>query len=162
MEKILLLKGINNNMIIIKKLEVNKPFQYLWLKYVNDTNLKVHCARCLIGKYDNRINPNITLIEDMPLNQSESKYYYLCGVSKPYNWNNNFHLAFKKKIGSILTYQNNGISIILENAERIMFDETDIDLNDENSKKYEYYSCRNWQFANKISEKKKDRQTRLL
>ena len=55
-------------------------------------------------------------------------------MATPYSWENNFHLAWKEKEGSSIEYESNGISIKLKNAE-----------------KPEYYTCRNWQFANRIS-----------
>ena len=88
-------------MISLRHLHVNAPFRYLWLKYVSGVNLSVHCARCLLGEYDPRISARVKELHEQPLRPSP--YYYLCGVSKPYVWSRNFHLAFREKEGSLLS-----------------------------------------------------------
>ncbi len=132
-------------MITIKTLSVTKPFRYLWLKSVEGVNLDVHCAKSLIGQYDKRIGNTVREVHDVYLTQN---VYYLCGVSMPYKWANNFHLAFRHKPGAILKYEDNGISVTIQDAERIMFSEHDVDWSLPQAKKREYHTCRNWQFAN--------------
>ena len=132
-------------MITIKTMTVSKPFRYLWLKSVEGVNLDDHCAKSLIGQYDNRIGKDIHQINDVTL---EHNVYYLCGVALPYKWANNFHLAFRHKPGAILKYENNGISVTIQDAERIVFSENDVDWSLPQAKKREYHTCRNWQFAN--------------
>ena len=132
-------------MITIKTLSVTKPFRYLWLKSVEGVNLDVHCAKSLIGQYDKRIGNTVIEVHDVYLTQN---VYYLCGVSMPYKWANNFHLAFRHKPGVILKYEDNGISVTIQNAERIEFSENDVDWSLPQAKKREYHTCRNWQFAN--------------
>lgn len=133
--------------MVIKILEASKPFKYLWLKNVDAVDLSQHCARCLVGKYDNRVSAKTIKLSDEKLN---GDIYYLCGVSMPFVWENNFHLAFRKKEGSLLSFTSNGIAVVIENAERIMFSESDIDCNLPQSKNKMFYTCRNWQFANKL------------
>ena len=134
-------------MIEISKIEVKGKFRYLWLKSIKGVDLSVHCARCLIGKYDNRIYPQLGTSEHIVLTE---KIYYLCGVSDPYVWENNFHLAFQEKAGASLNISRNGINIIINGAEEIQFSEKDIDLSLPQAKRKEYTTCRNWQFANKL------------
>lgn len=50
----------------IKNMTVTSTFKYLWLKTVTDVDLSQHCAKCLIGEYDTRINNRITEAADIP------------------------------------------------------------------------------------------------
>ena len=136
-------------MITIRTLKVSAPFSYLWLKHVTGVNLAVHCAHCLLGEYDPRIKANLTEAENITL--SDAPYHYLCGVSRPYVWSRNFHLAFREKEGSFLTVQCNGIFVEIENAEDVSFSMADVAPNDPHYRSKNYRTCRNWQFAYKIS-----------
>lgn len=134
-------------MITITRINVTGRFKYLWLKYINGIDLSNHCAKSFIGTYSKKISNTMKTEENIILDESEAVVYYLCGVSSPYNWDKNFHLAFKEKEGSILKFNHNGIEIEIENAERILFSEQDIDPSDVNADKPVYATCRNWQFA---------------
>ena len=125
---------------IIKEINVDSEFKYLWLKYVDDY------ARSLIGGYSKKIHNKITSNTDLILNEFNSRLYYLCGVSLPFNYNNNFHLAFKYCKGSFISINENGIGIIIENAERILIKSQD-NYNHEKGSNRQFYTCRNWQFA---------------
>lgn len=129
----------------IKLIKVENEFKYLWLKTVEDVDLSVHCARCLKGKYDSRIRPFKGILEDLEL---DDKIYYLCGVSQPYKWSDNFHLAFVPSEGNVVDVNEHGIHIIIENAERINISPDYIDSKNPKSHEYAYKTCRNWQFAN--------------
>lgn len=132
-------------MILIKNLTVSKPFMYIWLKNVNNVNLNQHCAKSLIGDYSPYINKNVKEISNLEL---EDNIYYLCGVSKPYNWFNNFHLAFKYSEGTSFTYENNGISVEIENAIQLPISKDYIDYSLPKAHLKSYNTCRNWWFAN--------------
>ena len=132
--------------MIIKKMEVERPFKYLWLKAVKYVDLSKHCARCLIGNYDNRINSDTKVVHDVELNDGD--IYYLCGVAFPYKWENNFHLAFRYKDGSNIEYSNNGITVKIKDAERLPIDSKYNNPLDKHIHNKAYYTCRNWQFAN--------------
>ena len=129
----------------INELHVIGNFRYLWLKSVNGVNLSQHCARCLIGSYDSRISPKLREYRDLPLIDG---IYYLCGVSTPYRWINNFHLAFRNKPGNIIKVERNGIYIEIQDAEILEFGENDINWNLPQAKDKSFSTCRNWQFAN--------------
>ena len=144
-----ILNNKTDAMITIRTLKVSAPFSYLWLKHVTGVNLAVHCAHCLLGEYDPRIKANLTEISNITL--PDTPYHYLCGVSRPYVWSRNFHLAFREKEGSLLTSQRNGIYIEIENAEEVKFSMADTDQNDPHYRSKNYRTCRNWQFAYKIS-----------
>ena len=137
-------------MTIIEEIDVKNQWSFIWLMYVNDVDLSKHCKPCLKGYTSKRINKWTRHEENVCLDESEAKYYYLCGGSYPYRWENNFHLAWKEKQGSSLEYSFNGITIRLKNAERIEFSEDDIEKTQKYADKPEYYTCRNWQFANKV------------
>lgn len=138
-------------MITIENLDVTKPMMYLWLKKVNGVNLKQHCAKCLLGDYNSNINKHTKHLENLNLTNG---IWYLCGVSLPYNWNNNFHLAFEYSENSNIEYSNNGVSVIIKNAKRLPISEKYIDVNDPNFNKKEFFTCRNWQFAHYLKSNK--------
>ena len=118
--------------------------------YVNDVDLSKHCKPCLKGYTSKKITKWTRHEENVCLDESEAKYYYLCGGSYPYKWENNFHLAWKEKSGASFEYSFNGITIRLKNAEKIEFSEDDIEKTQKYADRPEYYTCRNWQFANKV------------
>ncbi|MBE6434827.1 MAG: hypothetical protein E7030_01305 [Akkermansiaceae bacterium] len=127
MQERAILNNKTDAMVTIRTLKVSAPFSYLWLKHVTGVNLAVHCAHCLLGEYDPRIKANLTEVANITL--PYAPYHYLCGVSRPYVWNRNFHLAFREKEGSLLTIQRNGIYIEIENAEEVKFSMADADPN---------------------------------
>ena len=137
-------------MIKIKEMHVKDSFKYLWLKGVNDVDLTNHCARSLIGKYSEVVRNNLLDLYDTAIDVPKSKAYYLCGVTQPFRYKDNFHLAFKEVEGAILKVERNGISIEIENAEEITFSMDDIDWQLPQSELKQYSTCRNWQFANKF------------
>ena len=136
--------------VIIEDITVDNPWSFIWLMYVNDVNLKKRCKPCLIGYTGQKINKRTRHEKNLALDESEAKYYYLCGGSLPYKWEDNFHLAWKEKEGESFEYSFNGITIKLKNAEMVEFSEEDIPEAQEFADRPEYYTCRNWQFANKI------------
>lgn len=96
--------------VIIEDITVDKPWSFIWLMYVNDVNLKKHCKPCLKGYSSKKINKKTRHEENVALDESEAKYYYLCGGSRPYKWEDNFHLAWKEKEGESFEYSFNGIT----------------------------------------------------
>lgn len=133
--------------IVVEKIKVSSSFKYLWLKYVNNVNLDVHCAKSLIGEYSKKITTKQGEFYNIALDESDYKAIYLCGVSYPYVWENNFHLAFKYSEGKTLYYNSNGIEIILKNAVRLPIDIKYVDFSHPKAKFKSYHTCRNWQFA---------------
>ena len=139
-----------NMTTIIEEISVETPWSFIWLMYVNGINLEKHCKTCLKGYTSKKITKWTRHEENVCLDESEAKYYYLCGGSYPYKWENNFHLAWKEKSGASFEYSFNGITIRLKNAEMIEFSQEDIEKTQKYVDKPEYYTCRNWQFANKV------------
>jgi len=126
----------------IEYLYLKRKYKYFWIKYVNAVDLTIHCAKCLIGSYSKIKNYDNAL-----LNESEYKYIYICGVSIPFVYNDNIHIALKYKKDSIVKIDNDLISICVKNAEEIK-----IVPAISNEKRQNYVTCRNWQFANMIKE----------
>lgn len=132
-------------MITIKSIDKTKPFRYFWLKKVEGVNLSQHCAKSLIGEYSTEVNASESHFENIEL---QDGIYYLCGVSMPYKWANNFHLAFQYAEGKTLQYESNGVKVKIENAESLPISPEYIDRTNPNACKKAYCTCRNWQFAN--------------
>ena len=136
---------------IVKDLDLKRKFRYFWLKYVKNVNLNHHCAAGLIGPYDKRISiykskQNQSHWENLTLDQGESDFYYMCGVTK--HWAENFHCLFRCLPGEILELDEKCVSGIIENAVRIPIREMDrINSTNPNKDRPEYYTCRNYQFA---------------
>lgn len=131
--------------MLVERLLVSKPFMYVWLKHITGYNLSVHCAKSLLGTYDERVNKSRKEYEPFEL---ENGVYYLCGVSLPYVWKNNFHFAFMPCEGQTAIKDYNGISIIVQNAVELPISNKYIDWSLPKAHLPAYYTCRNWQFAN--------------
>lgn len=126
----------------IEKFESSRAWMYLWLKAIKGFNLDNHCARALTGPYEPRDN----MAAGVEL--KDSKVYYLCGVSKPYRWDENFHLAFQHKPGHILHINEKGLEVVIRDAEQIIFPALSKgEATHPKGDQREFYTCRNWQFA---------------
>lgn len=136
-------------MVEFRTLVVHEPFRYLWLKYVTGTNLNRHCAQCLKGEYSERIPTEPGIYRDIALDEQPAKILYLCGVSKPYNWNRNFHLPMIAAEGESFRHSHLWITVEVLNARplpietKAMHEIAHPKLGDR-----KYHTCRNWQFAN--------------
>lgn len=131
--------------MIIKSIEAEGTLKHLWLKSVRDVDLSRHCARCLVGDYDSRINNRLREAHDIELG---GDVHYLCGVPQPYRWENNSHLAFRRKDGSTIDYSSNGVTARIEGAERLPTDAKRNNPADRHYRTRSYCTCRNRQFAN--------------
>lgn len=132
---------------VILELQKSDFYRIFWLKYVDDVNLQQHCMKCLLGKKSEKVSSNFR-IGTIILNESDSEYFYLCGVVYPWNWSNNFHCAFRKVEGKEFTYTFRHTAIRVINAEQIEITDKWIDPFNPKAKDKFYYTCRNWQFAN--------------
>lgn len=57
-------------------------FKYFWLKYVRGFDPTVHCAKCLLGDYSQKVNLFMPVNTEIELNEfSDYKCLYLCGVT---------------------------------------------------------------------------------
>lgn len=129
----------------------NIRFRYLWLKYVTGVNLHRHCANALKGQYSEKVKPQRPSPFVVKLDEFDADVFYLCGVSQPYVWANNFHLAFEKAEGEQIAISRNGIGVTGANVREIVirpeFTETP------HSHLREFNTCRNWLFANQNQER---------
>lgn len=134
---------------IVMKIDVEANFRYLWLKYVTGANLDQHCARGLSGSYSKALK-NKPGEQIITIDEHQAKVIYLCGVSAPYKWDKNFHLAMIHSPGDNIDYESNGIKVTISNAKRIEFEGYDARTlsSNPNKDKREFHTCRNWIFAN--------------
>ena len=117
-------------------------WMYFWVKTIESVDLNNHCAKSFIGKY---LHGNLI--------KTTTKNVYICGVSKPFIYKNNLHIALKEKIGHNFTIKEKGVIINIYDAERIEVKSLiKGQAKNINSNKIEYYTCRNWQYANQITE----------
>lgn len=121
-----------------------KAFRYLWLKYVHGFNPDHHCARGLIGPYSKRfpysrgyVPPQ--LIEGA-LDEHPGPWFYLCGVTSRWEWN--VHVAGTYEPGSIVTHQDERISVEIVGLKRLA-----IDASHSPPAPRDFATCRNWQFG---------------
>jgi hypothetical protein len=121
-------------------------FKYFWLKSVRDYRLDVHCARCLVGPYEKRINKTMPLSQPVELN---GDLVYLCGVANGWNWARNFHAAAAFELGaSFIVSTYNGLTVHFMNARLIEIKP----LPDRwNGLDKSFTTCRNYQFAVQMS-----------
>ena len=67
-------------------------FRYFWLKYIRGFDPTVHCAKCLIGDYSQKVSLNMPVNTEIELNEfTDFKCLYLCGVI---GYRNNLHIPF--------------------------------------------------------------------
>lgn len=135
----------------IEEIRISAPFRYLWLKYVRGIDLNVHCADCLLGDNSELVGPSLGLEgQDLSLDEYPGEIFYLCGVSKPYNWDRNFHLAFRVAPGEGFSFEEHGVSVTISNAEKINFETFDArnKSTSMNRTKPVFNNCRIWRFAN--------------
>ena len=132
-------------MVKIEYFYTDRMYKYLWLKYVTGTNLSVHCARCLLGEYEVRFKGYIRSLHDIEL--KDAPVYYLCGVAHDRVWKHNLHIAFVAAAGQMIEVDDEFCRLRIANARRLEISTRFIDRDIPQSRKKEFYTCRNWQFA---------------
>ena len=132
---------------IISEFNTTETFGYLWLKYVTGFDLSVHCAKCLRGEYSTQLSADTKHEQFIALNEHTCQYYYLCGVTKPYLWRKNLHIAFRYKKGSCIEYNDGETQVTIVDAERIPIKNLGDYGLERNGNKPAYCTCRNWRFA---------------
>jgi hypothetical protein len=126
--------------------EVHDHYRFLWMKRVTGVDLAQHCQACLLGDWQRGVGPELsTLRLDLA-----PGVYYLCGVTEPYRWARNAHLAVEWSQGSRELHEVEGLTCRLANFRRIRFGEGDIAPDDPNRGRKEFRTCRNWQFAHHL------------
>jgi hypothetical protein len=130
--------------------ETLRGWRYLWAKTVTAFDPAVHCARCLIGDYEKTFSIRTPVNTVLELRRhATGTVIYFCGVSAPYRWGNNMHLAVRSTGDLVDTAQTefyNGDRLIVRGARQLSFDDQVARL------RYptlgaEYLTCRNFQFG---------------
>ena len=137
---------------VIDRMVVDAPFRYLWLKYIQGVDLDQHCSKGLLGPYSEKVGPGIGMTKNVALDEAEALAYYLCGVSMPYRWENNFHLAFVPDPEGVIDIDRLGIKLKITGAHEVPIKEVDPERCQapHHLHKKAYATCRNWQFANQF------------
>ena len=136
-------------MIVFRDVEINAPFRYLWLKYVTGVNLNVHCAGCLKGEYSTKINIDLYREKQILLHEHPSRILYMCGVARPYKWENNFHLAMREAEGESFNVDEHGVTMTVMNAIPLPIDSIAVEaIAHPKRLDPKFHTCRNWRFAN--------------
>ncbi|MCB2228728.1 MAG: hypothetical protein KQH53_18780 [Desulfarculaceae bacterium] len=131
---------------------VSGSFRYMWLKYIQGVDLDQHCSSGLLGPFSEKVGPTMGANPKAALNEAEALAYYLCGVTLPYRWADNFHLAFVYDPESEIDIERHGIKVRILGAREVPIHEVDPErcLAKHHLHKKAYATCRNWQFANML------------
>ena len=118
---------------------------FLWLKRVTAFNPRVHCARCLVGRYSDIFSfgsqpAGVTVSGREPAEDGE--VLYLCGVT--WNYANNLHIPMTPSDGGIITFENPDFRVRITGAEQIEFPPLGAEHDDLSP---EFRTCRNYQFG---------------
>jgi hypothetical protein len=124
-----------------------KGFRYFWLKRVTGFDPALHCARCLKGNYVSEVGAALPVNTPIHIEADPGDVLYLCGVSSPYSWGRNFHLALKVEHGAaVRTTLYTGDSLTILNADYLPFDDAEARRRFPHLSEA-YLSCRNFQFG---------------
>lgn len=123
-------------------------FKYLWLKTVEGFVPSVHCARCFKGSYSKTFGLKMPVNANTWADYEEGTLLYFCGVSAPYRWANNFHLAgrVRKDAPAKVVTLWNGDTITVLGLDVIEIDASIAEKAFPDLGK-EYLTCRNFQFG---------------
>lgn len=128
-------------------------FRYLWLKEVKAFNPEFHCAMSLVGSYNKSFSPKMPANTEIEADYPEGALLYFCGVTTPYKWNDNFHLAGSVKSGESLSITTHlGDELIVKGLELIYFDDKAARRNHPNLSA-KFLTCRNFQFGSQVLER---------
>jgi hypothetical protein len=109
---------------ITSKAEKLKGFRYFWLKRVHGFDPSQHCARCLKGHYIDAVSATMPTNRRIHIEADPGEVLYLCGVSAPYVWDRNFHLALIVEHGArVRTTAYTGDEIEIDGADFLEFDD---------------------------------------
>jgi hypothetical protein len=125
-------------------------FSTIWLVYIQAVDLTEHCISTFIGPHSRRVERDAeeqtVLLDEHPVPLA----YYLCGVTYPYSWADNAHLAFEHAPGE---YWHGpalvpGLTVTLQDARPITgWGPASIPDGTPHAGEYLYRTCRNWQCA---------------
>ncbi len=128
-------------------------FRYLWMKTVTGFLPRHHCARCLKGEYHPEFGPTMDVNARLgAVEYSEGTLLYICGVSSPYRWPQNLHLAGRVTAGAQAgTTVWTGDQLTVSGLERIPFDDRAARRRFP-ERGEDYLTCRNFQFGAQLIE----------
>jgi hypothetical protein len=122
-------------------------FGSFWAKNVIGFDHTHHCIECLIGDRIEQVNKRLPVNTDVDIGYGDGDIIYVCGVTYPYRWRNNFHLPVIGKQGAVAQKATwNGSLIEIYDAVEMPFDDSKA------VKLYKdlgriYTTCRNFQFG---------------
>ena len=132
--------------MIIEEFKTDASWKYFWGKYVTGVDLSVHCARCLLGEYESAFGAGTKRLHNLQL-KPKSKVFYMCGVSSPFVWEKNFHLAVMESKGGVVEVERNGVRVKIVDAKELPIVFNADECTDYRKRFPRYATCRNWQFA---------------
>lgn len=132
--------------MIIEEFKTDREWKYLWGKYVTGVDKSVHCAKCLLGEYEAAFNAGTKQLQNLQL-EDKSKVFYICGVSSPFVWEENFHLAVIESAGDVVDVERNGVRVKIADAKELPIDFSIEECTDYRKRFARFGTCRNWQFA---------------
>ena len=129
-------------------------YRFFWIKYVKSVNLEEHCQPCLKGPTSKLLGTRdiggattSVIKADLMLNESAAEFIYICGVTEPYNWASNFHMALRVQAGESCRKTWPGIDIELESAVELEISDAHMDQEFHRFVERLYRTCRNAHFA---------------
>jgi hypothetical protein len=130
------------------------PLRYLWLAYIDSVDLTQHCKKAFVGETSQRVATRLiqdaaapVIFRDVTLDEAPARAFYLCGVSTPYVWAKNVHLAFVYDSNAAIDFEAGAVRARLHNARQLSIVAQDIDPSHPKATDTHYATCRNWQFA---------------
>ena len=117
-------------------------FRYFWAKKVVGFDPAEHCAKCLVGPWG-KCSSTMQLGRWQPV-ELGAVAFYICGVAKPFRWENNFHLAFVEGRDLLRVPTWNGFEVQVEGARRL---EIPALPNGFGGRGAAFTTCRNFQFG---------------
>ena len=138
------------NMTVI--LDIKKQSEFFWMRGIVEVDINQCCGKCFIGETDPRLyhataNYQTPKIVELGIRDiGEVKAYYICGLSKNYNYHKNTHVAFVPETGSTMEIDTDQIHLEIINARHINFQGYEPNPAGVFTKKQR--TCRNWIFAN--------------
>lgn len=138
-------------------LELKKECEFFWLREIEGVDISQCCMKCFFGTNDKRVyakSRNAPTVIDIEIYPSISLFqplaYYLCGLSKHFNYSKNTHVAFNPSPGDTVNVDNDEIKLTITDAKRIDFEK--YRPNPEGVFTNRQRTCRNWIFANYIKD----------
>ena len=139
------------------KLNIKKPCEFFWLRKIVGVDITQCCMKCFIGENDNKVyhasrNAPTIIETEIPeeITFTPPLAYYLCGLSKNFEYAKNTHIAFNPCDDGVIEIDNAEINLIITGAKQIDF--AGYKPNPPGFFTEKQRTCRNWIFANYIKD----------